>query len=204
MLDRSADNAPDAVLDIAVTAARLQELCVRQGWRFCFIGGIAVQAWSEPRVTDDVDLTVITGFGGEDDVIDVFLQQDWLLPRREDARSFANRHRILLLKTAQGVGVDIAMGAFPFEELAAERARMHELTPGALLRLCTPEDLIVFKTFAARPRDWRDIEMTIVRQGDDALDWNYIVEQLTPLLALKEQPELLQQLMQLRESAKKR
>jgi hypothetical protein len=41
--------------------------------------------------------------------------------------------------------------------------------------------------------------MTIVRQGDAALDWRYIREQLAPLLELKEQPELLDQLEALRE-----
>jgi hypothetical protein len=59
--------------------------------------------------------------------------------------------------------------------------------------------LIIFKTFAARPLDWRDVEMTIVRQGDEKLDWTYIHEQLRPLLELKEAPELLGQLESLRE-----
>jgi hypothetical protein len=41
--------------------------------------------------------------------------------------------------------------------------------------------------------------MTIVRQGDEKLDWTYIHEQLRPLLELKEAPELLGQLESLRE-----
>ena len=41
-----------------------------RGWRFCFIGGLAVQKWSEPRVTDDVDLTLFTGLGTEAPFID--------------------------------------------------------------------------------------------------------------------------------------
>ncbi len=59
-------------------------------------------------------------------------------------------------------------------------------------------NLIVFKTFAARSQDWRDVEMTIVRQGDEALDWRYIHEQLRPLIELKEAPELFEQLETLR------
>ena len=47
-------------------ARQLQDFCEEQEWRFCFIGGIAVQKWSQPRVTDDVDLTLLTGFGGEE------------------------------------------------------------------------------------------------------------------------------------------
>jgi hypothetical protein len=186
-------------IDVLQTAQRLQEFCISQGWRFCFIGGLAVQRWSEPRVTDDVDVTLITGFGTEAPFIDALLALDWLEPRRPDAREFAHARRVLLLQTRGGVGVDIAMAAFPFEIRATERAREVELLPDVHLRLCTPEDLIVFKTFAARPQDWRDVEMTLVRQGDAALDWRYIREQLAPLLELKEQPELLDQLEALRE-----
>lgn len=74
----------------------------------------------------------------------------------------------------------------------------HEFLPGVKLRVCTAEDFIVLKTFAARPLDWRDVEMTIVRQGDAALDWHYIREPPIPLLELKEQPGLLDELDALR------
>jgi hypothetical protein len=40
------------------TGAELQGFCDSQGWRACFIGGIAVQRWGQPRVTPDVDLTL--------------------------------------------------------------------------------------------------------------------------------------------------
>lgn len=42
------------------------------------------------------------------------------------------------------------------------------------------------------------VEMTIVRQGDETLDWPYIHEQLRPLLELKEAPALFEQLESLR------
>ena len=110
-------------IDVLSAAQRLQEFCRAQGWRFCFIGGLAVQRWSEPRVTDDVDLTLITGFGTETPFIDALLALDWLEPRRPDARDFAHLRRVLLLQTRGGVGVDIALAAFPFEVSATERAR---------------------------------------------------------------------------------
>ncbi len=185
-------------ISVLKVARRLHDFCTAQGWRFCFIGGLAVQEWSEPRVTDDVDLTLITGFGTEEPFIDALLALDWLEARNANARDLARKRRVLLLQTRTGIGVDIAMAAFPFEITATERAKEIELIPGISLRLCTAEDLIVFKTFAARPQDWRDVEMTIVRQGDARLDWRYIREQLVPLLELKEQPDLLDQLEALR------
>ncbi len=174
------------------------------GWRFCFIGGLAVQCWSEPRVTDDVDLTLLTGFGTEETFIDSLLALPWMEPRIPDAREFAVARRVLLAQTKGGIGIDIALGAFPFEAEAVARARDLELLPGIRLRVCSPEDLIVFKTFAARPLDWRDVEMTIVRQGDNSLDWRYIHRQLAPLLDLKGQPEVLDQLKELRQRLRSR
>ncbi len=47
-------------------AAELQSVCVQHDWKFCFIGGVALQRWGEPRETVDADLTLITGFGGEE------------------------------------------------------------------------------------------------------------------------------------------
>ena len=177
-------------------AAEVQDFCEAQRWRFFFIGGLVVQAWAESRVTKDADLTLVTGFGNDEPFVDALLAR--FTPRRPDAREFALMHRVLLLQSESGLGLDIGLGGMAFEFCAAERSVLHEFLPGLKLRICTAEDLIVFKTFAARPQDWRDVEMTIVRQGDAKLDWRYIREQLVPLLELKERPDLLDQLEKLR------
>lgn len=179
-------------------ARQLQDFCEARGWRFCFIGGIAVQCWAEPRVTDDVDLTLLTGFGDEDKFVDDLLT--WLRPREPDGREFALQHRVLLAQSSEGIPLDIALGALPFEESAVTRAREEELLPGLRLRVCTAEDLIVFKAFAGRALDWRDVEMTIARQGENSLDWTYIEANLRPLVELKQTPEALAQLEDLRQS----
>ena len=73
------------------------------------------------------------------------------LPRRSDAREFALRNRVLLVQSESGIGIDISLGAIPFE-----------------------------------------IEM-INRAVDVEFESN-----LTPLAALKEEPEILEQLHRLR------
>ena len=69
-----------------------------------------------------------------------------------------------------------------------------QIKPGIRLRLCTAEDLIVYKAFANRPLDWIDIEGIIARQTKSKLDWKYVFTQLTPLAGLKEEPEILPKL----------
>jgi hypothetical protein len=175
-------------------AADLQAVCEAHQWRFCFIGGLAVLRWGEPRVTIDVDLTLFTGFGQERTFVSALLNA--FHPRIEDAAAFAERNRVLLLRATSGVGLDIALGGLPFEELAVERSTTFTYPPDVALRTCSAEDLIVLKAFADRPKDWMDIEGVIVRQP--RLDWSYLRTQLAPLAELKESPELLDRLEQTR------
>ncbi len=184
------------VNELVATAVELQGLLDEHGWKYCFIGGLAVQAWSEPRYTKDVDLTLLTGFGGEEAFIDVLLEH--YKPRIADARNFALMNRVILLQDQRGLGIDIALGALPFEVAAVERAALVEVFPGLALRFCTAEDLIVMKAFASREQDWRDVHMTIVRQGATNLDWDYIHQHLVPLAEAKEAPEILDRLAELR------
>lgn len=182
--------------DLIDVAAGIQTFCEKRGWQFCFIGGLAVQHLAEARLTTDTDLTLLTGFGTEETFIDELLTT--YRPRRADAKQFALLNRVLLLYADNGSGIDIAMGALPFEEGAVCRAVYVEYADGVSLKICTAEDLIVMKAFAGRPQDWMDVRMTIVRQGNANLDWHYIYTQLSPLVEAKEAPEILEQLSALR------
>ncbi len=86
--------------------------------------------------------------------------------------------------------------ALEFEELAVRRSTYHEFLPEIVLKVCSPEDLIVFKAFANRLKDWADIENVLSIQTN--LDWNYIHEHLTVLVELKEEPEILDTLNKIR------
>jgi hypothetical protein len=167
-------------------AVEVEAICRAAGFRFCFIGGLAVQRWGQPRMTADVDLTVVTGFGAEEPFVDRLLAA--LRPRIEGARAFALAHRTLLARAANGIDIDIALGAMPFEERAADRATPFDLG-GTSVTTCSAEDLIVHKAFANRDKDWLDIRGIVARQGprlDQALIWS----ELPPLLELRDDPSI--------------
>ena len=86
---------------------------------FCFIGGIAVQRWADPRATRDLDLSLLCGFGNEEQAVDALLKV--LTGRIPEVRAFALRNRVVLLKTDTGVEVDIALAGLPFEEELQQR-----------------------------------------------------------------------------------
>jgi hypothetical protein len=147
---------------------------------------VAVQRWGEPRLTQDVDVTLLTGFGQEETFTDALLSD--FQTRRTDARDFALRHRVLLLRSDGGVDIDIALGAFPFEERSVQRASAWLWTPGQSLVTCSAEDLIVHKAFAGRDLDWSDVERVLTRQHGK-LDLTLVRTELQPLLDLKGEPE---------------
>lgn len=60
--------------DVIQAASELQAVCQSQDRQSCFIGGLALQRWGEPRETVDVDLTLLTGFGGEEPFIQTLLR----------------------------------------------------------------------------------------------------------------------------------
>jgi hypothetical protein len=182
------------VIDLFQVAEDVQRLCILARWGFCFIGGLAIQRWGEPRITKDVDLTLLTGFGDEDRYVDELLRH--FAPRIADAKDFALAKRVLLLQSPDGIGIDVALGGLPYEELVVARATAFEFLPQLSLLTCSAEDLVVLKAFADRPRDWNDVEGIAVRQR--TLDWDYIEAHIQPLAEAKESPHILDRLAQLR------
>ena len=182
------------MIDLFHLASDVQEFIEKQSWNFCFIGGLALQRWGENRLTRDIDLTILAGLGGEEIFIDKMLGA--FPARRPDAREFALRYRVLLLRSRDGIGIDVSLGALPFEEGVVSRATDFEFLPGCRLRTCSAEDLVVLKAFADRPQDWVDIRGILIRQ-ENRLDREAIRARLAPLVVLKEEPEIERRLQAL-------
>jgi hypothetical protein len=117
--------------------------------------------------------------------------------RIENAGEFAERNRVLLLTASNGIDIDVALAWTPFEENLITRATPFQFDLGVSLPTASAEDVIVTKAFAARPQDWVDVEGVLVRQRDK-LDWTYIRAELTTLCELKEAPEIVDKLEELR------
>lgn len=176
------------VPDLVAAAREVLDALERAGHHACLIGGMAVSRWGEPRATTDADLSVIAPYGDEESVIDALLRV--FPPRTADARGFALANRVVLIRATNGVAVDVALAAFPFELEALDAASDWELAPGTVVRTCSAEHLVVYKLVATRPRDLLDVE-TIVRRQGPKLDVA-LVRQWGALFAeLKEDPDLL-------------
>lgn len=152
------------------------------------VGGVAVSLLARPRVTRDIDALVIL----EQPQWDEFLNSAGefnFSPRIDDALAFANQSRVLLLRhDVSHIDVDISFGALPFEEECIERAVNLNFS-GIMVRVPSPEDLIIMKAVAHRPRDLSDIESLI--EVNPKLNFKYIRKWLAEFAAILEMPEIL-------------
>ncbi|MBX3287716.1 MAG: nucleotidyltransferase [Acidobacteria bacterium] len=151
-------------------AAKLQAFLEREGYEFFFIGGLVVQVWGRPRLTQDIDLTVFTNLTNEEEFVNKFLTR--FDPKFHDADQFALTNRVLPMFAKNGIGIDLTLGGISAVSEPLRRSSYQRFTKEIDLKVCSAEDLIILKAFAARPQDWLDIETILIRQKD--LDWDYI------------------------------
>jgi hypothetical protein len=144
-----------------------------------------------PRVTRDVDLVLLIseerwkGFLAAGAAFGFF-------PLAPDALDFARANRVLLVHhRPSGINVDLSLGAIPFEHEMLKRASRQEVE-GVDVPLPTPEDLIITKAVAHRPRDMADIEGVI--DAHPKLDVRRIRRWVRKFAAILEAPELLEDL----------
>jgi hypothetical protein len=151
------------------------------------IGGVASSLLGQPRLTADIDATVMI----DDKDVDQFLIQasaEGLSPRRTRSAEFMRQSAMLLLQhDASGVPIDINQGRLPFEQLAAGKAKTKR-HGGISIPMPTPEDLIVMKAVAHRPKDLEDIRGIVASQA--RLDISYIQKHVQSFGRALDMPEL--------------
>jgi hypothetical protein len=141
----------------------------------------------KPRLTADVDVMVLLSLPDLPRLMAAAREEGFVFRIRE-AEEFARRHRVLLLRHQEsGINVDVSLGALPFEVEAVERSVVHPIGSVAI-RIPTPEDLIILKAVAHRPKDLLDIRAIIDSYPD--LDRERIRSWVREFAQLLEMPEL--------------
>lgn len=168
----------------------LQRLLEKRNDRGVIIGGVAVGFLGRPRFTADIDAVFLLSVKDIPHFLEL-AQAEGILPRIPDAAEFARKNRVLLLKHSQTeTDIDISLGILPFEEEMVNRATTHSFADLAI-RLPTPEDLIIMKAIAHRPRDLEDIR-SIADQSPD-LDIQRVEEWVKAFGEALEMPDLWDQ-----------
>jgi hypothetical protein len=101
---------------------------------------------------------------------------------------------VFLGQTSSGTPVDVVFAGTDYEERILARSSIQAEFG---IRVCSAEDLVVMKAFAARDRDWIDVESILTRQGSH-LDWQLVESELQLLVALRDETALPARLLSLR------
>ena len=134
------------------------------------IGGQAVLLYGEPRLTRDIDVTLGATLDRLANVQRA-IGKAGLAPL-VDPNAFPRETMVLPCHDPEtGVRVDFIFSSLPYEQVAIERGRC--VTMGdAEVNFVSPEDLVVLKTVAGRPRDLEDVRSILLKNPD--LDLSYI------------------------------
>ena len=92
--------------------------------------------------------------------------------------------------------MDVSLAWLPFEEEALRTSQVRDYA-GVQIRIPRPEDLLIYKLIAARPRDLEDAEGLLILHGD-AMDLGRVrdlVNQFATLLDDAGRPQTLQRLI---------
>lgn len=148
---------PDHLDPLLEPLEALQRLLTRFGERGVIIGGTAVSLLGRARFTEDVDAMFLLSIQDVPRLMQA-AKEEGFESRREDTVDFAKRSRMVLLRhIPSDTHVDISLGIMPFEQEMVERSVLHQIDQNLQIRLPTPEDLIIMKAIAHRPKDLEDI-----------------------------------------------
>jgi predicted nucleotidyltransferase len=144
---------------------------------YAIIGAVARNAWAPPRATTDVDLTVAAEKEALRAIAEALGAIGYVEARAHRTDPADPLPDILVFRSETGRPrqLDVLVAKTPFERSVLERAVSIRI--GSIeVPVATPEDIVVYKLLANRPRDQEDIRAILrtQRRAQRILDWSYV------------------------------
>jgi hypothetical protein len=172
------------------TLLDVDRICRESQTPYAVIGGIAALVHGGMRTTHDVDITIYTEIDQLDRTYRLF-EKDFA-PIRQEAMAFFERFFVLSLRHRQSqIRVDMAAALSGLEQNAIKRSE-RRLFGQVEISVCTVEDLLIFKLFAARDKDLLDVK-SLVAHNREKLDVAYLRSRAKELILL-ERSDVLERL----------
>ncbi len=134
----------------------LQDVFHEMNLNSVFIGGVAVSLLANPRATEDVDALIIFDVNDRHTLLTNLENRGFRLLVADRDDFIIQMRLITAIHEATGTVVDIMLGCMPFEEEVIARSNLSSDADIAI-SLPTPEDLVILKAIASRPKDLEDI-----------------------------------------------
>lgn len=159
---RSVDSAPADLL------AALSRTLDTLGARWYLFGAQASLIWGRPRLTADVDVTVRLDPEDPERLVHALADNGFELRVPWEAAFVRNTRVLPFVYKPNGLPLDLVLAGPGLEEAFVERARSVSIA-GITIPVISPEDLIVTKLLAGRPKDMEDIR-GVLREQLGSLD----------------------------------
>ncbi len=174
---------------------------IQSEYKGMITGGMAVIALGYPRVTTDINATVLATAADLPALIQR-LRAHHILPRIENAADFAQSNHVLLLRHQPSeIDLDLSLAMLPFEDDAIAHRQMANFA-GVAIFIPRVADLVIYKIVASRPDDLRDIEELLLRHFA-RIDFDRVRSVVKQFAEILERPEMTATLEMLIRNAEK-
>jgi len=151
------------VQDIREVAAAFHRACERADVGYVFVGGMAVNAWGQPRTTSDLDALAIIVPAVVDRFVEALARERLTAHASDFQASFKDAAHVTVHCPTPDLHVDIK-----FARTSSERAQVRHgvsitISTGPI-RVARPEETIAFKLHYGSPQDLQDARSILVRQ----------------------------------------
>jgi predicted nucleotidyltransferase len=142
---------------------------------YALIGGLAVAVHGIPRPTHDLDFTAAIPRDRLDALYQSATDRGFTVPEVHDSGWVDQVSDMPLIRVRQWgrgepIDVDIFLAETPFQQsLLERRQKLH--VDGIEAWVASPEDLILLKLIAGRPRDIGDVQDILMAQGQLELSY---------------------------------
>lgn len=136
---------------------------------YAVMGGVAVRIYGIPRATYDIDFTVAVARDGLPSVFHAAEEIGYTVPQPYQTGWVDHVAGMPLVKVrwhagGKGVDIDIFLAESGFQRELMTRRCLHQVS-GRDVWFVSPEDLVLLKLIAARPRDVSDVLDILFVQG---------------------------------------
>lgn len=138
---------------------------------YMIIGGQAVLIYGEPRLTKDIDITLGINTDRLNEILEI-IKKIPLKLLHKDINDFVNKTMVLpSIHEDTGIRVDFIFSYTPYERQAINRSKQIRILKTGVC-FASPEDVIIHKIFAGRPRDIEDVRIILLKNPN--IDKRYI------------------------------
>lgn len=162
--------------ELLARARQLSQLLDARRTAHAFIGGLALNAWTIPAPTFDIDLCAALAPEAVPELVRRLEEEGFAPPPTSWLESIGPaRFQEFTVHWPFELGMrpaDIFLATDPFQKEMLARSRRVELDTGFITAVATPEDLLIYKLLADRPKDRAAVERLLAVQQE--LDWAYV------------------------------